>query len=146
MVHEKKILKKQYIILVPSQTYKDFWKLLQNPKVPKIVLGFSNHAQGFTPPYYLDVDNPFWHLNHLLMLFGRPELSRGRPFCKVILWPWTIANGWYWYWYCLKSSSSPTWKRTSDEGWEGEYNLLAGCSRKGHYYDFCPSFSEGDNK
>ena len=43
--------------MVTSQTYKDFWQLLQNPKVPKIVLGFSNHAQRFTPPYYLDVDN-----------------------------------------------------------------------------------------
>ena len=48
-----------YIILVPSQRYQDFWQLLKNPKVPKIVLGFSNHAQRFTPSYYLDVDNPF---------------------------------------------------------------------------------------
>ena len=50
--------KSTYIILVPSETYKDFWQLLLNPKVPMIVLGFSNHAQRFTPPYYLDVDNP----------------------------------------------------------------------------------------
>ena len=60
----KNISKKStYIILVPSQRYQDFWQLLQNPKVPKIVLGFSNHAQRFTPPYYLDVDNPFVFLS-----------------------------------------------------------------------------------
>ena len=59
-MHEKNIIKKStYIILVPSQRYQDFWQLLQNQKVPKIVLGFSNHAQRFTQPYYLDVDNPF---------------------------------------------------------------------------------------
>ena len=46
-------------ILVPSQRYQDFWLLLQNQKTPQNVLGFSNHAQRFTPPYYLDVDNPF---------------------------------------------------------------------------------------
>ena len=56
----KNISKKStYIILVPSQRYQDFRQLLQNPKVPQIVLGFSIHAQKFTPPYYLDVDNPF---------------------------------------------------------------------------------------
>ena len=49
--------KSTYYILVPSQRYYDFWQLLQNPKVPKIVLGFSNHTQRYTPPYYLDVDN-----------------------------------------------------------------------------------------
>ena len=55
----KNISKKStYFILVPSQRYQDFWQLLQNQKVPKIVLGFSNHAQRFTPPYYLNVDNP----------------------------------------------------------------------------------------
>ena len=50
--------KSTYIILVPSQRYQDFCQLLQNAKVNKIVLGFSNHAQRFTPHYYLDVDNP----------------------------------------------------------------------------------------
>ena len=51
--------KSTYIILVPSQRYQDFWRLLQNPKCPMNVFGFSNHTQRFTPPYYLDVDNPF---------------------------------------------------------------------------------------
>ena len=32
--------------------------LLQNPKVPKNVMGFNNHALKCTPPYHLDVDNP----------------------------------------------------------------------------------------
>ena len=51
--------KSTLIILVCSQRYQDFCQLLQNLKFPKNVLGFSNHAQRFTPPYYLDVDNPF---------------------------------------------------------------------------------------
>ena len=59
MVHEKTLAKKHIHYLIPSPSYQDFWQLLQNPKVPKIVLGLSNHAQRFTPPYYLDVDNPF---------------------------------------------------------------------------------------
>ena len=45
-------------ILVPSWRYQDSIHLLQNPKVPKSVIGFNNHAQRSTPPYYLDVDNP----------------------------------------------------------------------------------------
>ena len=49
--------KNTYIILVPSQRYHDFGHLLQNPNVLKILLGFSNHAQRFTPPYHMDVDN-----------------------------------------------------------------------------------------
>ena len=56
----KNIWKKStYNILVPNERYQDFWQLLQNHKFPKNILGFSNHAQRFTPPYYLDVDNPF---------------------------------------------------------------------------------------
>ena len=58
----KNITKKRtYIMLVPSQRYQYFWQLLQTPKVPKIVLGFSNHAHRFTPPYFLDIDNPFYN-------------------------------------------------------------------------------------
>ena len=45
-------------ILVPGQRYQDSRHLLQNPKVSKNVMGFNNHAQRSTPPYYLDVDNP----------------------------------------------------------------------------------------
>ena len=45
-------------ILVPSRRYQDSRHLLQNLKVPKSVMGFNNHAQRSTPPYYLDVDNP----------------------------------------------------------------------------------------
>ena len=64
MVHEKTLAKKHIHYLIPSPRYQDFWQLLQNPKVLKIVLGLSNHAQRFTPPYYLDVENP---LNKKLM-------------------------------------------------------------------------------
>ena len=42
-----------------SRRYQDSRQLLQNPKVPKNVMGFNNHAQRSTPPYYLDVDNHF---------------------------------------------------------------------------------------
>ena len=46
-------------ILVPGHRYQDSSHILQNPKVSKNVMGFNNHAQRSTPPYYLDVDNPF---------------------------------------------------------------------------------------
>ena len=44
-------------ILVLGRRYQDSTHLLQNPKVSKTVMGFNNHAQISTPPYYLDVDN-----------------------------------------------------------------------------------------
>ena len=46
-------------ILVPGLRYQDSRHLLQNPKVSKSIMGFNNQAQRSTPPYYLDVDNPF---------------------------------------------------------------------------------------
>ena len=49
---------KQKHILVPGRRYQDSRHLLQNPKVSKNVIGFNNHTQRSTPPYYLDVDNP----------------------------------------------------------------------------------------
>ena len=59
MVDEKNINKKSInIILVPSQRYQDSRHLLQNPKVPRNVMGFSNRAQRFTGSNYLDVDSP----------------------------------------------------------------------------------------
>ena len=45
-------------ILVPGQRYQDSRHFLQNTKVSKNVMGFNNHTQRSTPPYYLDVDNP----------------------------------------------------------------------------------------
>ena len=45
-------------ILFPGRRYQDSRHLLQNPKVSKNVMGFNNHAQRSTSPYYLDVDNP----------------------------------------------------------------------------------------
>ena len=60
MVDEKNINKKSInIILVPSQRYQDSRHLLQNPKVPRNLMGFSNRAQRFTGSNYLDVDSPF---------------------------------------------------------------------------------------
>ena len=54
----KHMQRKHTHILVPGQRYQDSRYLLQNPKVPKNVMGFNKHAQISTPPYYLDVDNP----------------------------------------------------------------------------------------
>ena len=45
-------------ILVPSQRYQDSRHLLQNPKVPRRVMGFSNRAKRYTGSNYLDVDSP----------------------------------------------------------------------------------------
>ena len=44
--------------MVPGQRYQDSRHLLQNPKVSKNIMGFNNHEQKSTPPYYQDVDNP----------------------------------------------------------------------------------------
>ena len=47
------------IVLVPSQRYQDSRHLLQNPKVPRTVMGLNNRAQRFSGSNYLDVDSPF---------------------------------------------------------------------------------------
>ena len=60
IVDEKKFTKKSMNnSLVPSQRYWDSRHLLQNPKVPRCVMGFSNHAKIFTGSNYSDVDSPF---------------------------------------------------------------------------------------
>ena len=54
MVDEKNIYKKAiHIILVPSQRYQDSRHLLQNPKIPRNKMGFSNSAKTFTLPNHL---------------------------------------------------------------------------------------------
>ena len=54
MVDDKTFTKKSINnILVPSQRCQDSRHLLQNPKVFKNVIGFSNRAQTFTPLNYL---------------------------------------------------------------------------------------------
>ena len=54
MVDEKTFTKKNTnIILVPSQRYQDSRHLLQNPKVPRSAMGFSNRAQTLPPLNYL---------------------------------------------------------------------------------------------
>ena len=45
-------------ILVLGQRYQESRHLLTNLKGPKNVMGFNNHAQRYTLPYYLDIDNP----------------------------------------------------------------------------------------
>ena len=58
MIREKKgnsktHAKKHKHVLVPSERYQDSRHLLQNTKVPKNVMGFSNCAQTFTHLNYL---------------------------------------------------------------------------------------------
>ena len=54
---EKNINKKSInIILVPIQRYKDSGHLLQNPKVPRNIMGFLNCALTFTPLNYISVE------------------------------------------------------------------------------------------
>ena len=48
--------KSMNIISVPNQRYQDSRHLLQNSKVPRSAMGFSNRAQRFTGSNYLDVD------------------------------------------------------------------------------------------
>ena len=56
-------------ILVSGPRYQGFRQLLQNPKDSKIVMAFNNHTQRSTPPYYLDVDNPFKMLKGIQIAF-----------------------------------------------------------------------------
>ena len=45
-------------ILVPGRIYQNTRRLLQNTKVSKNIMGFNNHAQRSTQPYYLEEDTP----------------------------------------------------------------------------------------
>ena len=56
---EKTFTKKAQFFLVFCQRYQDSRHLFQNPKFHQSVMCFSNCAQSFTTPYYLDVDSPF---------------------------------------------------------------------------------------
>ena len=46
------------MIWVPSQRYQNSRHILKNPKIPRNVMGFSNCAQRYTGPNYLEVDRP----------------------------------------------------------------------------------------
>ena len=59
MADEKTFAKKNTMVVsVPRQRYQESRHLFQNPKVHQSVMGFSNRAQRFTTPHYLDVDSP----------------------------------------------------------------------------------------
>ena len=53
------------ILLLPSQRYQDSRHLLQNPKGPRSVMGFSNCEQRFTGSNYFDVDSPLLKLKFI---------------------------------------------------------------------------------
>ena len=65
--HTKHMQQKHKLIFHPSQRYQDSGHIFQNSKVHQSVIGFGNHTQRFTTPYYLDVDSPlnilFFHCN-----------------------------------------------------------------------------------
>ena len=54
----------------------DFRHILQNPKVSSFVMGFNNHAQRFTEPNYLDVDNPLHNNKSQWILIYKLNMSR----------------------------------------------------------------------
>ena len=63
MIQEKKEIakhmqKKHKHILVSNPWYQDSRHILQNPKVPRNAMGFSNRAQTFTLLNYLIWDSP----------------------------------------------------------------------------------------
>ena len=83
----KHMQKKHKHILVPGWRNKDSRHILQNPKVSKNAMGFNNHAQRSTPPYYLDVDNPLhrFKMTSTSLLFPNTFLpSHHHPFLPSI--------------------------------------------------------------
>ena len=55
---KKHLQKSTNVFLVYRQRYQDSRHLFQNPEILQSIMGFSNCAQSFTTPYYLDVDSP----------------------------------------------------------------------------------------
>ena len=76
------------IISVPSQRYQDSRHLLQNPKVPRSVMGFSNRAQRFTGSNYLDVDSPFETKKSSIQVYLLPSCTL--PSMTI---PWQYKKG-----------------------------------------------------
>ena len=55
-IESQNTCKKSTSIFWILKRYQDSRHLLQNPKVPKNVMGFNNHVHRSTLPYYLDLD------------------------------------------------------------------------------------------
>ena len=66
-------------ILVPGQRYQDSRHLIQNRQVSKSVMGFNNHAQRSTPPYYLEVENPLPQKSQSYLFSHYPYWRNGSP-------------------------------------------------------------------
>ena len=107
----KNIYKKiMNIISVPSQRYQDSRHLLQNPKVPRSIMGFSNHTHRFTGSNYLDLDSP---LKNILSC-DRWHVTRYTWHVIHDTWHMTHSVGWTfsknfsslalpdWDWQCLE--------------------------------------------
>ena len=108
MVEEKKtfIKKSINIILVPSQRYQDSRHILQNPKVPRNVMGFSNRAKTFTPLNYLSSDSheSMW-LKIKLFYRGAVyiQIIRSSKFLCAITEAHDIVRNCWFYKRCLES-------------------------------------------
>ena len=94
----KHLQKKKKIILVPNQRYLDSRHLLQNPKVCRNVMGFSNRAQTFTPLNYLSWYSPFrlkavmtrrhiffWNAESFIRVFAGNVMTRQNKLAKHLL-------------------------------------------------------------
>ena len=69
--NHKKYAKKHKIFFGSNWSYQDPWHILQNPKLPKNIIGFSSHAQKFTGPNYLDVDSAVFYCACLQLFWPR---------------------------------------------------------------------------
>ena len=58
--------KKHKAILVPIQRYQNSRHLLQNPRLPRNVMGFSNWAQTLTPKLF-ELRQPLEDIVHLIL-------------------------------------------------------------------------------
>ena len=101
-------------------------------------MGFNNHAQRSTPPYYLDVDNPFAALCPPLCSLATSQyakkvwmlgdstasvLSRTGPSCGSAL-KWALAD-WCCYGFCrLESRNQECFMRKSFTIWNHFWPLL----------------------
>ena len=79
MADKKTFTKKSTSVnLIPSQRFQDSRHIFQNPKVYQSVMGFSNRAQRFNPPYDLEVDIPFSSSIQVVYFVDGPRNKPGR--------------------------------------------------------------------
>ena len=82
----KKFAKKAQTFFGSCPRYQNSRHLFQNPKNHQSAMGFSNHAQSFTTPYFLDVVSPY----RFDLIYGRNqsgcEKAKNLGFLPFLLW------------------------------------------------------------